>query len=165
MAAQKNTGPAVELAVLLMFPCDELEESFTGLEAGADALTPAKTRREEGIVLIMKVDGNEVAGDSEDAGRADWTEEVKDSQECGGTGIAYSRIRLPGRKGGHARASRSSDIPVLGDEDSCARVERIEIRHTCCARSVTADGTPRGPLHQRASPGPQAPSQLFNVPG
>lgn len=62
MAAQKNTGPAVELAVLLMFPCDELEESFTGLEAGADALTPAKTRREEGIVLIMEVDVNEVAG-------------------------------------------------------------------------------------------------------
>ena len=53
--AQKNTGPAVEPAVALTFACDELEELLTGLEAGAEALTPAKTRREDDMAFIRGV--------------------------------------------------------------------------------------------------------------
>ena len=62
MATQKNTGPAVELAVLLIVDCDELEEFLTGLEAGAEPLTPANTRREEGIALLIGVGGDKVVG-------------------------------------------------------------------------------------------------------
>ena len=49
---QKNTGPAVEPAVFLMFVCDEPPLFLTGLEAGAEALTPAKTRREDDMVIM-----------------------------------------------------------------------------------------------------------------